>query len=221
MSEGGKIYKHRPQSVELLVQSINDLTILINHFYKYPLKTQKKSDFELIKKAFYLISQKEHLTNEGLLKIVAIKASMNLGLSDDLKVAFPNIIPQERPLVETKTIDNPDWLAGFTSAEGCFFVYIRASKTHSIGFQVILVFGVTQHSRDEKLMKSLIKYLECGYINKAKTRPNEVNFIVTKFWDITKNIIPFFPSCKTWKGLAGRKKHPIQGGEGSRFCWLM
>ena len=108
MSGGGKISKHRPQSVELLVQSINDLTILINHFYKYPLKTQKKSDFELIKKAFYLISQKEHLTNEGLLKIVAIKASMNLGLSDDLKVAFPNIIPQERPLVETKTIDNPD-----------------------------------------------------------------------------------------------------------------
>ena len=33
---------------------------------------------------------------------------------------------------------------------------------------------------------------ECGYINKAKTRPNEVNFIVTKFGDITKNIIPFF-----------------------------
>ena len=33
--------------------------------------------------------KKEHLTNEGLLKIVAIKASMNLGLSDDLKVAFP------------------------------------------------------------------------------------------------------------------------------------
>ena len=80
---------------------------MINHFDKYPLKTQKKSDFELLKKAFYLISQKEHLTNEGLLKIVAIKASMNLGLSDDLKVAFPNIIPPERPLVETKTIDNP------------------------------------------------------------------------------------------------------------------
>ena len=35
----------------------------------------------------------EHLTIEGLQKIVAIKASMNRGLSDKLKQAFPNIIP--------------------------------------------------------------------------------------------------------------------------------
>ena len=46
---------------------------------------------------------------------------MNLGLSADLKSAFPDIVPVVRPLVETKTIDNPYWLAGFTSAEGCFF----------------------------------------------------------------------------------------------------
>ena len=31
---------------------------------------------------------KEHLTIKGLHKIVAIKASMNKGLSDELKVAF-------------------------------------------------------------------------------------------------------------------------------------
>lgn len=36
-----------------------------------------------------LIQNKEHLTIEGVNKIVAIKASMNLGLSDELKVAFP------------------------------------------------------------------------------------------------------------------------------------
>jgi len=40
-----------------------------------------------------LMSRKEHLTIEGLHKIVAIKASLNLGLSDKLKVAFPNVIP--------------------------------------------------------------------------------------------------------------------------------
>ena len=50
---------------------------------------------------------KEHLTIQGLHKIVTIKASMNLGLSADLKSAFPDIVPVVRPLVETKTIDNP------------------------------------------------------------------------------------------------------------------
>jgi hypothetical protein len=35
-----------------------------------------------------LISHKEHLTPEGLRKLVAIKASMNQGLSDELKASF-------------------------------------------------------------------------------------------------------------------------------------
>ena len=49
---------------------------------------------------------KEHLTPEGLRKIVAIKASMNLGLSEKLKSAFPDVVPVPRPIVEpSKTID--------------------------------------------------------------------------------------------------------------------
>lgn len=43
----------------------------------------------------------EHLTFEDLQKIVAIKASLNLGLSPQLKSAFPNIIPIPKPLVES------------------------------------------------------------------------------------------------------------------------
>ena len=46
-----------------------------------------------------LIQNKEHLTMEGLSKIVAIKASMNTGLSDELKAAFPDITPVQRPNV--------------------------------------------------------------------------------------------------------------------------
>ena len=41
---------------------------------------------------------------EGLLKIVAIKASMNLGLSDKLKAAFPNVVAVERSLIKDQTI---------------------------------------------------------------------------------------------------------------------
>ena len=36
-----------------------------------------------------LIERGEHLTLEGLRLIVALKASMNQGLSDELKLAFP------------------------------------------------------------------------------------------------------------------------------------
>jgi hypothetical protein len=46
--------------------------------------TQKWSDFELFKKAVDLVERKEHLTPEGLEKILSIKAVLNNGLSEDL-----------------------------------------------------------------------------------------------------------------------------------------
>jgi len=45
------------------------------------------------------MSNKEHLTREGLRKIVAIKASMNKGLTEGLDLAFPGILSVERPEV--------------------------------------------------------------------------------------------------------------------------
>jgi hypothetical protein len=46
-------------------------------------------DYELFKQAVYIIKNGEHLTMDGLTKIVRIKACMNKGLSDTLKSAFP------------------------------------------------------------------------------------------------------------------------------------
>lgn len=48
--------------------------------------------------------RKEHLTHEGLIAIVNIRASLNLGLSGELKEAFPKVVPIKRPLVEDQII---------------------------------------------------------------------------------------------------------------------
>ena len=64
-----------------------------------PVITKKLADYQLFKQAIQLILEKEHLTEQGLYKLIAIKASVNLGLSDKLKAAFPNIIPIHRPSV--------------------------------------------------------------------------------------------------------------------------
>jgi len=84
---------------------------------------------------------------------VAIKASLNLGLSDQLTVAFPNLKPVSRPLVKDQKVPHEQWLAGFISGEGCFFVKIFKSNTN-MGEAVSLGFKLTQHSRDEALMRS-------------------------------------------------------------------
>jgi hypothetical protein len=50
---------------------------------------------------------------------------------------LPDISPITRPLVEVTENLNPYWLAGFSSAEGCFYVSVGKSKTKN-GFAVSL-----------------------------------------------------------------------------------
>jgi hypothetical protein len=54
-----------------------------------------------------LIKQKEHLTQVGLEKILALKFNLNKGLSKELLEAFPNIIPVARPFYKFNGIPNP------------------------------------------------------------------------------------------------------------------
>lgn len=107
------------------VSSIKDLTnIIIPHFVKYPLISKKQGDFLLFKSAVEMINGKEHLTTEGLLKLVSIKAAVNRGLTDELKVAFPNTTPALRSFVNTK-IPHPYWMAGFTAGYSGGFSFKR------------------------------------------------------------------------------------------------
>lgn len=198
----GSITKHRYESIHYRVQSVENLIVIVNHFDKYPLITQKWVDYQLFKQALMLIQNKEHLTMEGLSKIVAIKASMNNGIPDELKSAFLGITPIQRPNVLNCQIKDPDWLAGFTSAEGCFLVRIINSSSHRLGVQVTMVFQLTQHVRDEQLMRSLIAYFGCGSF---RERGVVVDFQVQKFSDLTHKIIPFF------------HKYPILGVKSKDF----
>ena len=62
----GKIYKNKnSDSIQYQVSSVKDLQLIQKHFDKYPLHTKKRADFELWKKAFDLIQNKEHLTPQG------------------------------------------------------------------------------------------------------------------------------------------------------------
>lgn len=191
------------------IYSVNDLkeltNVIIPHFDKYTLLTQKRADFELFKKIVIMMCNKEHLASEGLTKIISIRASMNKGLSETLLTNFPDIIPVVRPLVESMEIPDCNWLAGFTEADGCFYVSVVKSKT-TTGFTVQLKFQLTQHSRDKQLMEYLITYLECGRYEARSKNAQAGNFVVSKLSDITKKIIPFFD------------KYPIIGSKSKDFA---
>jgi len=77
-------------------------------------------------------------------------------------------------------------------------IKIRELSSYQTGFRVELVFQLTQHVRDEQLMKSLIEYLDCGKISIDKDAPIS-RLIITKIDDLNDKVIPFF------------SKFPIQG----------
>jgi len=95
----GSISKQGSYTFQFRTNSVKDLTVIINHLDKYPIISQKFADYELFKEAYNLIKKKEHLTDDGLRKILAIKASINRGFSSELKSAFPDVIPMVRPVV--------------------------------------------------------------------------------------------------------------------------
>jgi len=68
----------------------------------------KLADYLLFKECFNIIKSQEHLTEEGLLKLVGIKAALNLGLPLNLKEAFPKIEQYNRPDYTFEGIADPN-----------------------------------------------------------------------------------------------------------------
>ena len=148
-----------------------------------------------------MMKRKEHLTAEGLHKIINIRATINKGLSPLLKEAFPNSVAVPRPKVTQSSI-HPQWVAGFTSGDGCFKISIRESKSSKLGNRVNIIFVLTQHIRDELLLKSLIDFFGCGQAYSYKTH---TEFICQSFNNNYEKILPFF------------RKYPIFGIKAQDF----
>lgn len=200
----GKIRTNGINSVQYVVESIKELHVIINHFNKYPLVTAKASDYLIFKQCFEIIAQREHLTEKGLLKLIGLKSSLNWGLSDSLKDAFPNIPFVSRPEYKFNGIPDPFWVAGFTSGEGSFHLNIKSSETN-ISHRVSLRFSINLNIRDAEVLKGLVTYFNtCNkpsnevkvmlnpknqYVSKSN---NTVSFAITKTSELIEVIIPFF-----------------------------
>jgi len=163
----------------------------------------------LFKKALDIIILKEHLSQQGLLKLVGIKASLNLGLAANLKEAYPNWkeLQVNRPDYVFNGIPDPDWMAGFASGDSSFNVKTSYSPSSLFNKRVQLRFGIGLNIREKALIQYLPSYfgladdLKNVYLNL-----NSARFEVVKFSDITDKIIPFFD------------KHSIQGKKSLDFA---
>jgi hypothetical protein len=202
--ETGNIYIYQSDLI-YKVQNKGDLTnIIVPHFEKYLLLTEKQNDFTLFKKILDILDC-SLLDSEDIKKIIELKGSLNRGLSLVLKEQFPDVSYIKRP--ESKSINklDPNWLAGFFSAEGCFFIKLEKKQGLNTNYNNIrLRIEIGQHSRDVALIYYLPVFLKCGYTIIWKNK-DYISYSVSKFEDISSKIIPFF------------EKYPILGVKSQDF----
>nr|YP_010556899.1 LAGLIDADG endonuclease [Cordyceps blackwelliae]UYS92281.1 LAGLIDADG endonuclease [Cordyceps blackwelliae] len=120
------------------------------------------------------------------------------------KQEFIQIIPAVR-LINTPIVPHEAWLSGFTAqaSEGSFLIRIGKSKD-KVASRAQLVFTISQHIRDELLLKSIIDYLNCGTYRVHSNR-DLTDYICSDFENIYTKIIPFF------------NKYPILGVKSQDF----
>lgn len=100
----------------------------------------------------------------------------------------------KKPVVDIPENIDYDWISGFFSGEGCFYINIYKSKTHKVGYDIITQIILNQHSRDKLLINKLIDILGCGNIY---THSKDVVIIVIyNFKNINEKMIPLFNQYK-------------------------
>jgi hypothetical protein len=148
-------------------RSLQDCIVIRNHFLKYPLFTYKLVHFNLWCKVIDLIINKEHLTEEGLNKIVALKAYSPKGVSDSLQAAFPlweeyqNFLLQYNPELSNM---NWNWLSGFIQADGHFGCSIRTNYDTKLGKQALAFIEIVQHTNSLIVLEQIKTFLGTGTI---------------------------------------------------------
>lgn len=184
-SSGTKIYYR--------VESFKDLQVIIDHFDKYPLVTVKKLDYALFKESFNIIKLNEHLTEQGINKLIEIKSTLNKGLSSNLKANFSNIV-FKRSRVEFKFNGIPSsyWIAGFVSGDGSFNIKTTKVQTG----RVQLRFAVQLHIREDEVIKGLAKFFKFEDNKYIYYTKSSVAFQIVNTSDILNIIIPFFDKYK-------------------------
>lgn len=80
------------------------------------------------------------------------------------------------------------YLAGFADGEGSFNVSLRKRSDHTLGWQVVPTFNVSQ--KDKTVLMLFKRYLGCG---KLRQRKDGVwQYIVQNPVALDENVIPFF-----------------------------
>lgn len=190
----GAVYHRSDSKISVYrVSNVNYIKdVIIPHFTNYPLISKKREDFLLWSEVIKLILNKDHLTLEGLKKILSYYASINKGkAAAKVLEYYPNIIPIDKPVIKLPYNLNPQWVSGFVAGHGGFSIYVRPGKNYALLEKVYYRFHIAQHIKDQELLKLFVKFFDCGVVA-VRSNLSRCDFIVQDTFSLLDKVLPHF-----------------------------
>lgn len=177
------------------INSINN--IIIPHFSNYPLRGTKHLDFLSFKKAIDLINSKEHLTKEGIDKIIRISNNMNSYRESIVEYSPDHTIEDSAEYIP---IDG-NYINGFIAGDGCL-----AFNTKDVNFARMSL-QISQHKCNKLLLLSIAKFFKY---------PHKIYYHDINSLQITLSGI------KVWKSIMFNhfSEYPLHGSKTIRLSKL-
>lgn len=96
----------------------------------------------------------------------------------------------------------PEWLSGFTQADGSFMVLFTKQKHGKMPYRPRPAFVLAQSNKETDMIESLHSYLKVGYIRKSL---ESIYIVVDSKKDLLQSIIPHFD------------KYPVKAGKNKAY----
>jgi len=167
--------------------------IIRKHFEVYPLLTYKLVYFKLWCTVLDLMFNKDHLTIEGINKIVALKEHSYKGLNESLKLALPDYLNYLQPCPAY----NPDfenlnihWLCGFINADGHFKVEVSKDSKYKLGERCKPLIQITQKVPSLIVLQEIGTFLGLGTVI-LRTNQSDADFRIQNLKDVNTFIAKF------------------------------
>lgn len=155
--------KYRVKSLDSILEKI------IPHFETYPCLTSKYLNFREWKEIALIMKNKEHLTIEGINKIIGLSSKMNKARSFEDKYNYCKTSLGMTSLpngeIDIKYDLPAHWVQTYLTGESMFYTYLAEKKSRGIVYQGCdssLELG--QNSHDVAILLSLKKFFNGGYI---------------------------------------------------------
>lgn len=200
----GRLHCHRSE-VNYVVNSLPQIKkTILPIFEEYPVRAGKLESFLKFKEVINMMDNKEHLTKNGLAKIIEIGYNMNTASSrtEEKKQELLKYIGYEGNLtVEELTIPSlpditPEFISGLTDGDGSFFIGFNSKG------KVTASYTITQEASCKNLLEELVKFFNCGNVYDPKS--SYCRYQVNSLNDINNKIIPHF---KEYELLTSKKEH--------------